>query len=403
MPGRPAGHRARAGSGAGRSGYPAGRVRASAVRRSRGRGAGGAALPASARRGAARRLHLALDELRTGSATSCSARAARAAPRVRHRRRRQPSPVHLATAATRESPPRTRSCSPPRRCSTASAPDAPSRRRGSTPWRGRRRRAHAARATWSSSAPAIPALGQRGLRPHHDLPLTRSPTSRATSARPASSGITGEHPGRRHGLRPPPRRADHGRRAPTARPALGPLVTTRVRRRRLREEPGDRRGPALQSRLRDARGRVERRRRARRPARSRLRRPTARPGPLADGRGADRRDEQALEQLLRRDAAQAARGRGRHAGHDPARRRRSQSVRPHSSARRVRAEDGSGLIALEPRLAAQRRPAPGGDAARARRPMRSSSRSRRRPRGHRRRPHERDRRRRPLPRRRPAP
>ena len=136
------------------------------------------------------------------------------------------------------------------------------------------------------------------------------------------------------------------KRARRARPepALGALVQRRLRRRRLRPRPRVGRGAGDEEGAAKARRPGRRAGRPHEPPRLRPRPQAARLGRLAERRDADRGDQRALEQLLRRDAAAsrlAAEDGSR--GTRLARRRRRGAVRQVGRAPSIQAVDGSGL------------------------------------------------------------
>ena len=187
----------------------------------------------------------------------------------------------------------------------------------------------------------------RGRPPAHDQAVRAAPER---PARAHAQGRPGDRRGgrsrpRQHGVRPrqrPPadpdrqpgrdvRRAgirrvtgavraddtvfDRQRGVPTsgvdgsgARPALRPLLRLGLGGRPLREEPRAGGGPQAEAPAAEPRGSCQRGNGPRQPAQKHAPAPPARQGPLAPAGRSDQRDEQALEQLLRRDAPQTPGG-----------------------------------------------------------------------------------------------
>ena len=235
----------------------------------------------------------------------------------------------------------------------------------------------------------------RPLRRAHDQPATRVSSSPATSPPPGSSGS-------RAGSSPTPRSSTASAGPALPEPALRALVQQRLRRRlcplaRAGRRQGPEERPAQAGRSGPRAGWTREP-----PGRGASLR-AARLGRLADGGEADRGDQRALEQLLRGDAAQAARGDEQREGHPQAGQQQGRRVRALGR-RRPRRRRRLGPVAPQPGLAPTRRPAAGRDGARRAELDRVHRLAAgRRPRGRRRRPHARHRRRGQLREPRPGP
>ena len=287
-------------------------------------------------------------------------------PGHRSRRSAQTGPSSAGHRGPVERWPRTRSCSRWRRCSTGSAPGGASRP-GSTRDPPTRVERHTLRGNLVVVGAGDPALGRAGFARRNGLPLTPLGDLAAAVRKAGIKRVSGKVLAddtifdRRRGV--PSSGVD-------ASGELGPLsglsYNSGIVHGHYAENPELVAARALKHKLRAAGvfvgGGIGR---ADLPARA-LRRTGARDRRLAPGQRLAGRNPEAVQQLLRRDAAEAPGGlpRGRARDH-PSRGSQGEAVRPP---RRQRRGDGERLrtVALRSRLAATGRATAGGDAARLR-------------------------------------
>ena len=198
-----------------------------------------------------------------------------------------------------------------------------------------------------------PSARAGGLRPPPQPPP--HPARRARHRRPQGGHQAGDgqDPRRRLDLRPPAGHPDQrGGRLGRARAPVGPLLRLGIRPRALREQPGAGRGPEAEAQAPGHRRLGERRHGSRRPSPPCAEKAGAGERRLAAGPGPAGCHADPLEQLLLRDAPEAAGGiAGRRQGDDPARRPQGEEVRA-APWNRDRDAERLGPLAGRPRLAA---------------------------------------------------
>ena len=153
-----------------------------------------------------------------------------------------------------------------------------------------------------------PALGRPAFARRNGLPLTPLGALANDVRRAGIKRVIGTDPGRRLDLRSPPG-STHGRRRCIRRavPALGPLLRLRLHPRPLRQESRAGRGPGLEAQAARDRRLRQGRHRPRRPSGAGAAQAVPRKRCLAPDQAPLRPNAQAIQQLLRRDAAEAAR------------------------------------------------------------------------------------------------